>query len=241
MYRSRYQQLEKDISPGAPVPPQSRIGRYLFMHRLLDALNNGSMVYHIVANTVKAMTPVIFLVSLAAFFKAGQLIMGLTSTGAIAGGILYQLFYVFGVYSVIHIFLIRARDIAACHPGEVFMLPLGAKLIRMLSEAYATFVAFVSVGGAIFVWFTGMKVSAILGSLSHLFPAMTDASFLGGIGLLFTGMLLSMGTIICGYMLAEMLTLIGNRSSSSTASLTALPRPEKKVTRPPRVRSRFDS
>ncbi len=166
--------------------------------------------------------------------------MNLSSTGAIAGGILYQLFYVFGVYSVIHIFLIRASDIASKQPGDVYMLPLGALLIRMLSEAYATFVAFISMGGAIFVWFTGMKVSAILGSLHHLFPSMTDTSFLGGIGLLFTGMLLSLGTVICGYMLAEMLTLLSQRNSA-IATVTALPRPQKKATRPPRVRSRFDS
>lgn len=240
MHRSRYQRLEKDISPGIHTPQPGRFGRYLFMHRLLAALNNGHAVYHVVSNTVRAITPVIFLASLASFFKAGQLIMSLSSTGAIAGGILYQLFYVFGVYSVIHIFLIRASDIASSNPGEVYMLPLGALLIRMLSEAYATFVAFISIGGAIFVWFTGMKVSVILGSLSQLFPAMTDATFLGGIGLLFTGMLLSIGTIICGYMLAEMLTLVSQRSST-VASVTALPRPEKKATRQPRVRSRFDS
>lgn len=243
MHRSRYQRMEKDVSPGLQTQaPAGRVGRYLFMRRLLAALNDGPFVYRAVAQTVKGLIAVMFLAFLATFFKAGQLILGLNSTGAIAGGILYQLFYAFGVYSVIHIFIIRAQDIAAQKPAELFMLSLGAMLVRMLSEAYAAFVAFISMGGAIFVWFTGMKLSTILGSLSAFFPVMTDTSFLGGIGLLFSGLLLAIGAIIGGYMLAELLNTLSNRAAGP-ARIAALPRPAavKKASRPPRVRSRFDS
>lgn len=246
MHRSRYQQLEKEVSAGlAAELPEHRISRFMFMSGVLRLLSEGAFVYRAVAFTLRSLIGVLILAALAVFFTAGKVIFGLSATGAIAGGILYQLCYVISIYAVVHVLLIRSRDIALEKPGTVFMLPLGAMLVRMVGEAYAAFVAFISLGSAIFTWFTGQKASVILGPLGYLFPIMTDASFLGGIGFIFAGVMLSLAAIIGSYMLSELM-LIASRSGAHSAKLAALPKPASvapvpTASRPPRSRSRFNS
>jgi len=163
------------------------------------------------AVTLRGAAGLAVLASLASFFHAGRVVFELPSKGAIFGGILFQLFYILAVYSVAHVLVIRARNIEALKQNEIFMLPLGAVLMRMVGEAYAAFVAFVAIGGGLFVWFTSQKVSTILGPLHRLFPVRGDTSFIGGIEFMFSGILLAVAAIIVSYMIAEILTIVAGR------------------------------
>ena len=70
MHRSRYQRMEKDMSPGLQTQASvGRVGRYLFMRRLLAALDDGPFVFRAVAMTVKGLIAVMFLAFLATFFN----------------------------------------------------------------------------------------------------------------------------------------------------------------------------
>lgn len=113
MHRSRYQQLEKEVSAGlAAESPGNRFSRFMFMSGVLRLLSEGAFVYRAVAFTLRSLIGVLILAALAVFFTAGKVIFGLSATGAIAGGILYQLCYAISIYAVVHVLLIRSRDIS---------------------------------------------------------------------------------------------------------------------------------
>ena len=193
------------------------IGNYLFMRPLLRHLGRGDFVYSVVSIALRVCAALIILGSLAFFFNAGKVTFGLPTTGAIMGGILFQLFYIVAIYAVVHVFLIRAKDIDRREPGEVFMLPLGALLVRLAGEAYASFVSFIAIGGGFFVWFTSKKIVTILGPLSKIFPVMRDADFITGIEFMFSGVLIAIGALIVSYMVAELIMLLVKANSANTA------------------------
>lgn len=224
--------------PGPTAPEsRSRFANYFFMRPILRRMREGVFVYLIVSVVLRVIAALMVPASLAAFFQAGKVIFGLPTTGAIFGGILYQLFYVLAIYAVVHVFLIRASDIRTMQPGEVYMLPLGAMLMRMLGEAYAAFVALVAMGGGFFVWFTSKKAAAIMGPLATFFPSMRDATFIGGIEFMLTGLLLSVGAVIGSYMLAEIIMLFGMAGNARSAT-SALPGPRPVAGRSGSLRSR---
>jgi len=197
----------------------SRVGNYLFMRPLLRRLGEGVFVYKIVSVTLRVGAALIVLGSLASFFKAGKTIFELPTTGAMFGGILFQLFYIVAIYAVAHVFIIRARDIEASEPGKIYMLPLGAILLRLAGEAYAGFVTLIAIGGGIFVWFTSKNVATILGPLNKFFPAMKDTDFMNGIAFMFSGVLIAVGVLIATYMAAEAISLLVDTRSKAAANV----------------------
>lgn len=210
----------------------SMIGNYLFMRPLLRRLGEGVFVYKIASVTLRVCAALIVLGSLASFFKAGRTIFELETTGAILGGILFQLFYIVAIYAVVHVFIIRAKDIEMSEPGDVYMLPLGATLLRLAGEAYAGFVTLIAIGGGIFVWFTSKNIATILGPLNKFFPAMKDADFMNGIEFMFSGVLIAVAVLIATYMAAEAISLLvktkpkvaTNNSNGNSNGQSGMPR-----------------
>lgn len=183
---------------------------YFFMRPLLKKLGQPAFVNRTVSRVIRVCVALIVLGSLASFFSAGKVIFSLPNTSAIFGGIVFQLFFIMAIYSVSHVLVIRAKDIKNLpgHLGSVYMLPVAAILVRMLGEAYAGFIALLAIGGGIFVWFTGLKVGAILGPVTTFFPTMRDASFIGGIEFMVTGTMIAIAVIIVSYMVAEVFYLL---------------------------------
>jgi len=191
---------------------------YLFMGPLLKRIDNAEFMYKAVPVVLRGCAAATILASLAVFFSAGKMIFGLPSISAIFGGIMFQLMYIFGIYAVAHVLVIRARDISRLSPQPGFMLPMSAVLLKMIGEAYAFFVMFVAFGSGVFIWFTGLKAGAILGPLARMFPIMSDASFMGGIEIILTGMLISIGSIIVTYILSELLVKLSDHPESKAAT-----------------------
>lgn len=208
------------------------LGNYLFMRPLLNLFGDGQFVYKGMVLALRACAALLVLASLATFFKAGKTVFSLNTTGAIFGGIMFELFFILAVYAVAHTLVIRAKNIEAMDPGHYFMLPLGSVLVRMLGEAYAAFIALIAIGSGIFVWFTSQKISTILGPLTQFFPALTKPDFIGGIEFMVTGILIAIGALIATYMLSELVMIAsdsvnrrgsGNNSGSSPRQLPSRP------------------
>jgi hypothetical protein len=192
--------------------------KFFFMRPLLDRLAQGAFFCRMVAITLRVVAALIVLFSLVTFFEAGKLVFKLPAHG-ILGGVLFEVFFVLAVYAVVHVLLIRARDIEQIKAADFYALPVGAILLRLIGEAYAAFVALVAVGGGIFVWFTNMKLASVLNPfIRTLFPTVRDdPSFMGGIEFMVSGVLIAVVVLVLAYALSEAVAVLAraaNRNGS---------------------------
>ncbi len=180
--------------------------KYLFMRPLLQRLGDARFCYRALAVALRVAAALTVLFSLVTFFSAGKLLFELPAH-AILGGVLFELFFVLAVYAAVHAALLRAAEIEQLEPHEYFALPLGAKLVQLLGEAYAGFVSFVAIGGGLFVWFTNLSLTKVLNPLIRaLFPGLReDTSFLGGIEFVAAGLLAGLGVLIASYVVSQLL------------------------------------
>jgi hypothetical protein len=200
--------------------------KFFFMRPLLDRLAQARFFCRMVAIVLRVVAALFVLFSLTTFFKAGKIIFDLPTNG-ILGGVLFEIFFVVAVYAVAHVLLIRARDIDRLQPGEFYALSIGPILIKLLGEAYASFVSFTAIGGGLFVWFTSMKLDKLLNPIVRmLFPSTRDdPSFMGGIEFMFSGVLVAIAAVVVCYILAEALALLvrGTRNADSAHTLNGQP------------------
>jgi hypothetical protein len=201
------------------------VDHYYFMKHLLDWLAKPGHFNRMMAVTMRVVGVMVVPFSLVSFFKAGKVIFDLPAS-EILGGILFQMFYVVAIYCVVHGFFIRAREIDALPGGEYNMFPLAAIMARVATETMAAFIALVSVGGGIFVWFTGKGIGAILDPLPGILPVFGGTNFMGGIQFMAGGLLSAILLLVAGYLLAEGLGLIARAASR-------LPEPHSKETPEP--------
>lgn len=194
--------------------------KYLFMGRVLEWLARPGFLNKLVAMTLRVLAALIVLLSLVAFFKAGKVIFDLPAQG-IPGGILFQIFFIVAIYSVVHVFLIRARDIEALRTEHYVMLPLAAVLLRVTGEAFAAFVSLVAVGGGIYVWFTGKSVATILNPMPFFFPSFGDTSFMGGIEFMVGGVFIAQVALVALYAASELMALISEAAQRMAESRRA--------------------
>lgn len=185
------------------------IEKYLFMRPVLNLLEQERFLRRAVAVALKVGAALIILFSLALFFSAGRLLFDLPPNG-ILGAVLFEVFFVLAVYAAVHVLLIRARDIERLAAGDFVALRLAPILLRALAEAYAGFVSLVAIGTGFFVWFTNLSVDKVLyPAVRSLFPSMREnASFMGGIEFMLSGILVAVGVLLLAYVLAEALSLL---------------------------------
>jgi hypothetical protein len=182
---------------------------FYFMQVALSWLAEPRHFNRLFAITLRAVGVLVVPASLVAFFKAGKVIFNLPASG-ILGGILFQLFFIAAIYGVVHGLFIRARDVDALPGGEYNMFPLAAIVTRAVGEAFAVFVALVTIGGGIFVWFTGRGVNTILTPLPGFLPVFGDTTFMGGIQFMVGGVLSAILVLGLAYLVAEVLRWAGD-------------------------------
>lgn len=182
--------------------------RYFFMSTLLRRLGQPDFFCRLIAVALRVAAALVVLLSLTIVFKVGKITFELAHD-RVLGGILFELFFVLGVYAAVHALLIRARDIEAVTGLESYSISVLVLLLRLLGEAYCAFVVLMSIGGGLFVWFTNQSLGGALGPLVRaLFPTVGDDSFLGGIEFMASGMLIGLGGLIVAYAASQALALL---------------------------------
>jgi hypothetical protein len=181
--------------------------KYYFVRPLLNLLGQARFFHRALAMILRVCAGLVVLFSLTTFFQAGKLTFDLPAN-AILGGVLFEACFILAVYAAVHVLLIRARDIERLEDGDLYALRTFPLLLRMLGEAYACFVSLVGVGAGIFVWFTAMSQNKVLNPfVRSLFPSMReDASFMGGIEFMLSGVLISIAALVVSYIAAEAVT-----------------------------------
>lgn len=193
--------------------------KYFFMRPFLDLLGQNWFFCRAVSVLIKVSAALIVLFSFATFFQAGKLTFEL-QPNRILGGVLFEIFFVVAIYAVVHVLLIRARDIDQLAETKYYVLSMVTVLVKMAGEAYAGFVSLIALGGGLFVWFTASKLERVLNPVVHsLFPAVhDDPSFMGGIQFMLVGFVTAAVVLIVCYVVSEALELILRGSTPSAAS-----------------------
>ncbi|OGI65697.1 MAG: hypothetical protein A2W18_14840 [Candidatus Muproteobacteria bacterium RBG_16_60_9] len=179
------------------------------MAPLLERVAQPAFLTRLVAVILRITAALVALLSLTIFFKVGKLTFDLP-TNRVLGGILFEVFLVLAIYATVHVFVIRARDVEAVKPSDTYAISIVALLVKLAGEAYGAFMIFMSLGGGLFVWFTNQQIGNLLGPVVRaLFPgAHDDATFMGGIQLIATGVLIGVGSLVCAYATAQVLSLL---------------------------------
>jgi hypothetical protein len=115
----------------------------------------------------------------------------------ILGGIVFQIVYIVGVYTVIHILWIRSSDIARQNSSEFMILHVVSILLRMVGELLASVLTIFGSGWAILILFAGDFSSL------NPFRFLISNYFLSAIFLIILSLSLSFFFLIGFYFLAE--------------------------------------
>lgn len=211
--------------------------RFFFIRPFLGLLARGRSFHRALALTLRTLAGLAVLFSLTPFFQAGKLLFELPANG-ILGGALFEVLFVVAVYALVHVLLIRARDIEVLDGGDYYALRALPVLLRLAGEAYACFVSLVAVGAGVFVWFTGMSQGKVLNAfIAGLLPTLRDnPSFMGGIELMLSGVLVSAAALVLAYVAAELATLPLRLTREGAANNGG-----RQAAEPPAYRSRFGS
>lgn len=197
--------------------------RYFFIAPLLERFGQPEFFCRMMAVALRATAALIVLLSLTIVFKVGKITFELTPD-RVLGGILFEIFFVLAVYSAVHVLMLRARDIQAVKGADSYSISVLVLILKMLGEAYCVFVALMSIGGGLFVWFTSQSLAKVLGPLVRaLFPTVgDDSTFMGGIEFMASGVLIGLGALILAYAASQALALLirparnGNHQAPST-------------------------
>jgi len=201
--------------------------KYLFMQPALAFIGQGRLFTSIVASALRVFAVLLSLGALVAWLQMWEVVFNMDGA-AILGGILFQTFFVVGVYMVVHTCWIRAVDIQALHGSEFTVIPILSVLLRMLGEIYACASLTLGVGGgvaALFGSYLGYQITRDIPGLG--LPQSLLFDLLGGGGSSFiSAVLLAVGGAIAAvvwlflfYVASEMLVALVSIARDTAALL----------------------
>ncbi|MFO7867112.1 MAG: hypothetical protein R6V02_09925 [Candidatus Aminicenantes bacterium] len=122
----------------------------------------------------------------------------------IAGGVIFQLFFIVGIYMAIHAVFVRAQHISALKTDEYTVVPVVSIFLKLLGEVYASLTAAIAIGGGILIWFAGGFAADLLKEVPSFIPQYGGgATFLGGVIFLAGGLVFAFFTLIAFYFFGE--------------------------------------
>ncbi len=132
---------------------------------------------------------------------------------ALAGCIVYQLFFAVAAGAAVQILLLRAGTLRELEPGGMPAAAASAVILRALGEAWAVAGALLGLGTGFFIWIAEQRSSSLIRMTDFLFPQLraNEASFLGGAVLIAKAFLYSLAALLLAYLLAELLQRLCRR------------------------------
>lgn len=127
---------------------------YLFMQPALAFIGQGRLFTSLVASALRVSAVLLSLGALVAWLNMWKVVFNMDGV-AILGGVLFQAFFVIGVYMVVHACWIRAADIRVLHGSDFTVIPILSVLLRLLGEINACVSLTLGVGGGVAALFGG--------------------------------------------------------------------------------------
>jgi len=137
-----------------------------------------------------------------------KFVFEIPSTG-IAGGVIFQIFFLVGIYMVTHTVFLRAQNIAQLKTDEYTVVPAVTVFLKLLGEIYASLTAAIALGGGILIWFAGGYGLQLLEEVPRFIPQYRGGTtFLGGVIFLVGGLTVAFFTLIAFYFAAEFFNIV---------------------------------
>lgn len=194
--------------------------KYLFMKPLLQRISEGSFFKKIFSIILNIAGVIIALVGLVSFVKMWKFIFELSPSG-ILGGIIFQLFLLIGIYMLVHILIIRAKEIDNLPESEFTVIPIVSIFLKMIGELYASFISIISVGVGILFWFAGWYAGDLFREIFNFIPSFMpkhfglilqfgDEPFVQGLLVVIGGFFNAFFTLVFFYLLSEGVVVLVN-------------------------------
>ena len=228
--------------------------KYFFMPRVLKFIGEGTLFSRIFASALRVFAVLLSIGALVGWIQLWKLVfvdswlfIGSWSMSirenielwmfafdrrgaAILGGVLFQAFFLVGLYMVVHTLWIRAADIQAIGKSEFTIIPIVSIFLRMLGEIYACISVAVGIGGGVLQLFAGdsglasRATSSIPGLgwqqsllsglgwqqslLSGLFGGYTTSSFISALLLMVGGAIGALFWLVWLYLASEFIVVL---------------------------------
>lgn len=177
--------------------------KLFFMEAVLEKISQGQFFRKAYAIALQIIALVIVTAALVAWITIWKSISGY-SAESILGVIIFQFLFVVAIYMVVHIILIRAGNINALPDSDYTVIPIVSITLKLVGEAYASFIMVVSVAGGILTWFIGSSAFYMVKKSAPFFPNYSSGEgFWGGLVFMAGGLFSAFVGLVLFYFLSE--------------------------------------
>ncbi len=179
-----------------------------FLFPILDNINDGRFVRHIVVNCLRVFAVIHALAGLVAVIAVLKLAFNAAAPASVSmAGLFLAALFVAAAACMMQILLYRATHIAQFSQGDYIFIGIASQLQRMLGELLATF--FVTLGLAAFL--VAIVAGSAGGGLEEVLPGpfgrMATSGF-GGFGALLLALTFAFAFLMAGYLAGEFLQFV---------------------------------
>jgi hypothetical protein len=205
--------------------------KIFFMKPFIENFAKKGVFSKSFAVILKVLAIITIVVAFVTWVLLWKLVFEIPAAG-VAGGVIFQLFFIIGLYMAIHAIFIRAKQISDYKSDEYTVVPVVSIFLKLLGEIYASLTAAIAIGGGILIWFAGGYGLELLAEVPKFIPQYGGGTtFLGGVIFLIGGLVFAFFTLITFYFAGEFFMIItdnaintksiANNTKGSSSSSTA--------------------
>ena len=179
--------------------------KFLFIKVVLDKLSKEDFFKKTLALFIRILLALLLISVLVSWIKLWKVVFDLGGN-ALVGGIIFQLLFIIGMYMITHIVMIRTENILKLKTEKYYLFPLGAVVIQMIGEAWASFLVFMGISGGILIWFAGNSSRSVIRNvpmINLLGRIGLKGDFLGGLTFMVQLIITGCIVIFVSYLLSE--------------------------------------
>jgi hypothetical protein len=182
--------------------------KVFFMKPFIENFSKTNVFPKIFAIVLKILTIIAILAAVVIWILLWKFVFEIPSTG-IAGGVIFQIFFLVGIYMASHAAFLRAQDISKLKTKDYTVVPVVTVFLKLLGEIYASLTAAIALGGGILIWFAGGYGLQLLEEVPKFIPQYSGGTtFLGGVIFLIGGLSVAFFTLIAFYFASEFFNMV---------------------------------
>lgn len=182
--------------------------KVFFMKPFIENFSEKNVFTKTFATILRVLAVISIVAAFVIWILLWKVVFEIPSTG-IAGGVIFQVFFLVGIYMAAHAAFLRAQNISKLKTKEYTIVPVVTVFLKLLGEIYASLTAAVALGGGILIWFAGGYGLQLLEEVPKFIPQYGGGTtFLGGLIFLIGGLVVAFFTLIAFYFLAEFFNMI---------------------------------
>jgi hypothetical protein len=176
-----------------------------FYFPVLKALEQGAVIRKAMQAVLLVAAVLVALSGLLTVIAVLKFAFQMPSSEVTIGGLLLAVFLLAAFAAMTQILWYRSSSVREIPEGPYTVVPIFSLLLRTVGELYATMLAFLGLGGCLFIWLTRTSPLDVMGRYGELLPDMLrgGTSFLSGITFAGLSLVFALLALVFFYFLAE--------------------------------------